>query len=74
MINGGNREKMPRTIIIIVVAIVGKAITVYGAMNHEPMQNEAKSNIFCYIKVERPITLWEAIEKISRLLSQYWKY
>ena len=37
VINGGNREKMPWIIIIIVVAIVGKAITVYG-----PMQNEAK--------------------------------
>ena len=32
-----------------------------------------KSDNFCYRKVGRPITKWGAIERSSKLLSQYWK-
>ena len=55
---GSNTEKKPRTNLQNAYKNLGK---------------EIKSDNFCYRKVGRAITKWEAIEKSPILLSQYWK-
>ena len=64
---------------IIAIAIVGRAITIWEAIqkrSHEPIYKTYtkidKERQLCYRKVGRAINKWGAIEKNSILLSQYW--
>ena len=41
--------------------------------SYKNLRKEIKSDNFCYRKVGRVITKWEAIEKSPILLSDYWK-
>ena len=75
----GDSAKRKR-VTTIAIAIVGRAITIWEAIQKRILQNsyknlskEIKSDNFCYRKVGRTITKWGTIEKSPILLSQYWK-
>ena len=61
---------LSKVIALPTIAIVGRAITIWEAIQKTNLQNpyknvskEIKSNNFCYPKVGRAITKWGAIEK-----------